>query len=44
LAGLKGNYRVVIAKDYRLIFSYDEDSIYLPRIAHRKDIYRNIEL
>lgn len=44
LAGLKGNYRVVIAKDYRLIFSYDEDAIYLRRIAHRKDIYRNIEL
>ncbi|MBI5475395.1 MAG: hypothetical protein HY964_01500 [Ignavibacteriales bacterium] len=44
LTGLKGYYRVVVANDYRMIFSFDEKSIYLHRIAHRKDIYRNLEL
>ncbi len=44
LTGFKGYYRAVVATDYRMIFSYDEDTIYLRRIAHRKEIYRNIEL
>ncbi|MDP2207773.1 MAG: hypothetical protein Q8K98_03230 [Bacteroidota bacterium] len=44
LTGLKGYYRVVVAKEYRMIFSFDNKHIYLHRIAHRKDIYRNLEL
>ena len=44
LTGLKGYYRVVVAHDYRMIFSFDEKYIYVHRIAHRKDIYRNLEL
>ncbi len=44
LTGFKGNYRVVVLKDYRMIFSFDSDNIYLLRIAHRKDIYRRLEL
>ncbi len=43
LIGLKGNFRVVVAKHYRMIFSFDEKNIFLLRIAHRKDIYRSIE-
>ena len=45
LSGLKGYYRVVVAKGYnRMIFSYDDEAVYLRRIAHRKEIYRNLEL
>lgn len=44
LTRLKGLYRVVVSKDYRRIFSFDHESIYLRRIAHRKDIYRHLEL
>jgi len=44
LTGLKGYYRVVVAKDYRMIFSFDEETLYLRRIAHRKEIYRDLEL
>jgi len=29
LTGFKGYYRVVIGKDYRLIFSYDDEAVYL---------------
>jgi len=41
LTGFKGNYRVVVLSDYRMIFSFDLKNIYLLRIANRKDIYRN---
>ena len=44
LTGLKGYFRVVVARDYRMIFSFDEEAIYLRRIAHRKEIYRRLEL
>jgi addiction module RelE/StbE family toxin len=44
LVGFKGFYRVIVAKHYRLIFSFDKDNIFLLRIAHRKDIYRKLEL
>jgi len=44
LTGFKGLYRVVVMKDYRLIFSCDADTLCLLRIAHRKDIYRTFEL
>jgi len=44
LTGFKGNYRVVVLSDYRMIFSFDMKNIYLLRIANRKDIYRKLEL
>jgi len=44
LTGFKGNYRVVVLSDYRMIFSFDLKNIYLLRIANRKDIYRKLEL
>ncbi len=44
LSGMKGYYRAVVARVYRLIFSYDDDTMYLRRIGHRKDIYRKLEL
>ena len=44
LLGFKNVYRVVVLNDYRMIFSFDNQSIYLLRIAHRKDIYRHLEL
>jgi len=44
MAAPKGNYRVVVVKDYRIIFSYDDKAVYLKRIPHRNDIYRNLEL
>ena len=44
LTGFKGYFRVVVAKDYRLIFSFDENNIYLRRIGHRREIYRRLEL
>ncbi len=44
MSGLKGIYRVVVLKNYRMIFSFDDVSIYLLRIGHRNKIYRNIEL
>ena len=44
LTGFKGYYRVVVAKDFRLILSFDPHNVYLRRIAHRKDIYRKLEL
>ena len=44
MVGLKGVYRVVVLKNYRMIFSFDDNSIYLLRIGHRSMVYRNIEL
>ncbi|HDL17426.1 MAG TPA: hypothetical protein ENH29_00055 [Bacteroidetes bacterium] len=44
LIGFDRIYRVVIMKEYRLIFSFDEENIYLLRIGHRKDIYKKIEI
>lgn len=44
LTGLKGYYRVVVARDYRMIFSFDKQAVYLRRIAHRRDVYKNLEL
>lgn len=44
LTGFRGYYRVVVAKDYRLIFSFDSENIFLLRIAHRKETYRTLEL
>jgi mRNA interferase RelE/StbE len=44
LTGFKGIYRAVVEREYRLIFSFDDDNLYLLRIGHRRDIYRNLEL
>ncbi|CAN5369550.1 hypothetical protein BH10ACI1_BH10ACI1_21700 [soil metagenome] len=44
LMGFRGIYRVVILRDYRLIFSMDDENIYLLRIGHRREIYRNLEV
>jgi len=44
MTGFKGIFRVVVMTDYRMIFSFDSDTLYLLRIGHRKDIYRNLEL
>lgn len=44
MTGLKGVYRVVVKADYRMIFSFDSDNLYLLRIGHQKDIYRKMEL
>lgn len=44
LTGFKPIYRVVVSTDYRMIFSFDTYQVYWLRIAHRKDIYRHLEL
>ena len=44
MTGFKGIYRVVVLRNYRMIFSFDEANIYLLRIGHRREIYRNLEL
>ena len=40
LEGFENIWRVVVKKNYRLVYSFDETKIYLLRFAHRKDIYR----
>ena len=40
LIGYLNIWRVVVVQDYRLVYSFDENSVFLLRIAHRKDIYR----
>ncbi len=40
LMGYKNVWRVTIKQVYRLIYTFDEQSVYLLRIAHRKDVYR----
>lgn len=44
LTGFHGIYRAVVIREYRLVFSFDDDNLYLLRIGHRRDIYRNLEL
>ncbi len=44
LTGWKGVFRVVVMTEYRMIFSFDRENLYLLRIGHRKEIYRNLEL
>ena len=44
MTGFKGIYRVVVVRDYRMIFSFDDENIYLLRIGHRREIYRNLEI
>ena len=40
LHGFKNIWRVIVLKNYRLIFTFNENTLFLLRIAHRKDIYR----
>jgi len=40
LEGYKKVWRVTFKRYYRLIYTFDEESVYLLRVRHRKDIYR----
>ncbi|MFH1075442.1 MAG: type II toxin-antitoxin system RelE/ParE family toxin [Pseudomonadota bacterium] len=44
MTGFKGICRVVVMIEYRIIFSFDTETLYLLRIGHRKEIYRKLEL
>ena len=44
LTGYRGIFRIVVVRDYRMVFSFDDDNVYLLRIGHRREIYRNLEL
>ena len=44
LTGFRGIFRVVVVRDYRMIFSFDDENIYLLSIGHRREIYRNLEI
>jgi mRNA-degrading endonuclease RelE of RelBE toxin-antitoxin system len=44
LTGFRGIYRVVVVRNHRMIFSFDDENIYLLRIGHRREIYRNLEI
>ena len=44
MVGLRGIWRVVVIRDYRMVFSFDQDSVFLLRIGHRREIYRSLEL
>ena len=41
LSGHKNKYRVVIIKNFRLIYSFNETHIILIAVKHRKDIYNS---
>lgn len=40
LEGFDRIWRVVVKKDYRIIYTFNESAIYLLRFAHRKEVYR----
>ncbi len=44
MTGFRGIWRVVVVRDYRMIFSFDDENIYLLRIGHRREIYRRFEI
>ncbi len=44
LTGFEKIYRVVVFSEFRMIYTFDKENLYLLRIAHRKDIYKNLEL
>lgn len=44
MMGFRGIWRVVVVRDYRMIFSFDDENIFLLRIAHRREIYRRFEI
>lgn len=43
LIGYTGIFRVVILNNYRMIYSFDDESLFLLRILHRKDIYKKFK-
>ena len=44
MTGFRVIYRVVVVRNYRMIFSFDNENIYFLRIGHRREIYRNLEI
>ncbi len=44
MTGFRGIWRVVVVRDYRMIFSFDDENLYLLRIGHRREIYRRLEI
>jgi mRNA-degrading endonuclease RelE of RelBE toxin-antitoxin system len=40
LHGYENVWRAKVHHVYRLIFTFDEEALYLLRIVHRKDVYR----
>jgi mRNA-degrading endonuclease RelE of RelBE toxin-antitoxin system len=44
MIGFRGVYRVVIVRNYRMIFLFDDENLYLLRIGHRREIYQNLEM
>lgn len=44
LTGFDKIFRVVVLKNYRMIFTVTETQVILYRIAHRKEIYKNLEI
>jgi mRNA-degrading endonuclease RelE of RelBE toxin-antitoxin system len=44
MTGFRGIYRVVVIRDYRMIFSFDDENLFLLRIGHRREIYRGLEV
>lgn len=44
LTGFDKIYRVVVFKDYWMIYTYTDIEVIHYRIAHRKEIYKNLEI
>jgi mRNA-degrading endonuclease RelE of RelBE toxin-antitoxin system len=44
MTGFRDVFRVVVFKEYRMIFSFDAENLYLLRTGHRREIYRGLEL
>ncbi|MGI8884872.1 MAG: type II toxin-antitoxin system RelE family toxin [Pyrinomonadaceae bacterium] len=44
MTGFRDIFRVVVIRNYRMIFSFDVENLYLLRIGHRREIYRGLEL
>ena len=40
LHGYENIWRAKVKKVYRLIYTFNEQAVYLLRIVHRKDVYR----
>lgn len=40
LHGYRNVWRVSFLRDYRLIYTFDDEAVFILRVAHRKDIYR----
>jgi mRNA-degrading endonuclease RelE of RelBE toxin-antitoxin system len=44
LTGFKKIFRVVILADFRMVYTFDKENLFLLKISHRKEIYKNFEL